>query len=295
MEKDKYKDLEGKKKYLDELVEEKLLTLVATEQKLDKTQEIAKQVKEYRDQLMLKELVKQEVDDKVKVEDADIQKYYDDHKADYVDPEKIVVTEVTLKDEAKAKELMAKIKEGADFTELAKELDAKGESFGPGMGSGGKTISFSRASYSSAKLFSDTAFNLKPGEISDIIVQPYGQDTFYMIARLDERTPSKQKELSEVKDDVQREVDIQKKRERIDQWLTVLKKEKNFKIYPDRIPKYVEKKKEETPGTTGATTESTTGQEGQKTDDKAKDAGKDTGTSTENKTEQQPAQGDTAK
>jgi parvulin-like peptidyl-prolyl isomerase len=274
--KDKYKDLEGRKKYLDELIEEKLLTLVGTEQKLDKTPEITKQVKEYRDQLMLKELVKQEVDDKVKVEDADIQKYYDEHKADYVDPEKIVVTEVTLKDEAKAKEIMDKIKGGADFTELAKELDAKGESFGPGQGNGGKTISFSRASYSSAKLFADTSFNLKPGEISDIIVQPFGQDTFYMISRLDERTPEKQKELSEVKDDVQREVDIQKKRERIDQWLTVLKNEKNFKLFLDRIPKYVEKKKEEPQATTeGAKTE-----EGQKTDDKA---------------EQKPAQGDTAK
>jgi cell pole-organizing protein PopZ len=289
--KDKYKDLEGRKKYLDELVEEKLLTLTATEQKLDKTPEIAKQVKEYRDQLMLKELVKQEVDDKVKVEDADIQKYYDEHKADYVDPEKIVVTEISMKDESKAKEVMEKIKGGADFTELAKDLDAKGESFGPGKGSGGKTISFSRASYSSAKLFADTTFNLKLGEISDIIVQPYGQDTFYMIARLDERTPSKQKELSEVKDDVQREVDTQKKRERIDQWLTVLKKEKNFKLFLDRIPKYVEKKKEETPGTT----EGAKGQEGQKTDDKStgKDASKDTGN--ENKAEQQPAQGDTAK
>jgi parvulin-like peptidyl-prolyl isomerase len=262
--KDKYKDLDGRKKYLDELVEEKLLTLVGTEQKLDKAPEIAKQIKEYRDQLMLKELVKQEVDDKVKVEDADIQKYYDEHKADYVEPEKIVVTEVTLKDEAKAKDIMSKIKDGADFTALAKELDAKGESFGPGQGSGGKTISFSRASYSSAKAFVEATFNLKLGEISDIIPQPMGQDTFYMIARLDERTPSKQKELSEVKDDVQREVDTQKKRERIDQWLTVLKKEKDFKLFLDRIPKYVEKKKEEPQ----ATTEGAKGQEGQKADDK---------------------------
>jgi len=287
--KDKYKDLEGRKKYLDELVEEKLLTLVATEQKLDKTPEISKQVKEYRDQLMLKELVKQEVDDKVKVEDADIQKYYDEHKADYLDPEKITATETTLKDEAKAKELMDKIKGGADFTELAKEMDAKGESFGPGQGNEGKTRPFSKDSYSSAKVFADTAFNLKTGEISDIIVQPMGQDTFYMIVRLDERTPSRQKELSEVKDDVQREVDTQKKRERIDQWLTTLKKEKNFQLFLDRIPKYVEKKKEEPQGTTGTTT----GQEGQKADDKAKDASKDTGA--ENKAEQQPAQGDTTK
>jgi peptidyl-prolyl cis-trans isomerase C len=290
---DKYKNQEGKKKYLDELVEEKLLTMVSAERKLDKDPTIAKQAKEYRDQLMLKELVKVEVDDKVKVEDADLQKYYDEHKADYVDPEKIVVTEITLKDEAKAQELIDQIKGGTDFTELAKDMDAKKESFGPGMGNGGKTNPFSRESFSSVKEFVDKAFSLNPGEMSDIIVQPMGKETYYMIVRADEHTPSRQKEMSEVKDDVKREVEIQKKRERIDQWLTVLKKEKNFKLFTDRITIPVEKKKEEAKGTL----EGTTGQEVQKADDTStqKDTSKDTGTSTENKTEQQPIQGDTAK
>ena len=290
---DRYKNQAGKKKHLDELVEEKLLTMVSAERKLDKDPTIAKQAKEYRDQLMLKELVKVEVDDKVKVEDADLQKYYDEHKADYVDPEKIVVTEITLKDEAKAKEVMDQIKGGADFTELAKDMDAKKESFGPGQGNEGKTRPFSRESFSSAKAFVDKAFSLNPGEISDIIAQPMGQETFYMIVRADEHTPSRQKEMSEVKDDVKREVEIQKKRERIDQWLTVLKKEKNFKLFTDRITIPVEKKKEEAKGTS----EGTTGQEVQKADDTStqKDTSKDTGTSTENKTEQQPIQGDTAK
>lgn len=294
---DRYKNQEGKKKYLDELVEEKLLTMVSAERKLDKDPTIAKQAKEYRDQLMLKELVKVEVDDKVKVEDADLQKYYDEHKADYVDPEKIVVTEITLKEEAKAQELMDQIKGGADFTELAKDMDAKKESFGPGQGNEGKTRPFSRESFSSAKAFVDKAFSLNPGEISDIIAQPMGQETFYMIVRADEHTSSRQKEMSEVKDDVKREVEIQKKRERIDQWLTVLKKEKNFKLFTDRITIPVEKKKEEAKGTSEGTSQGTTGQETQKADDTStqKDTSKDTGTSTENKTEQQPIQGDTAK
>ncbi len=239
----RYEGQDGRKKYLDELIEEKLLLLEATERKLDKTPELAKQIKEYRDQLMLKELVKQEVDDKIKVEDADIEKYYNEHKEEYIDPEKVTVTEITLKDEEKAKAVLEKIKAGADFTELAKEMDSKGESYGPGQGNEGRTRPFSRDSYSSAREFVEKAFSLEIGEISDIIVQPIGQETYYMIVRVDEHTQPRQKELSEVKDDISWTVERNKKRERIDQWLEQIKKERNFKIYPDRIPKPKEEAK----------------------------------------------------
>ena len=240
---DRYKDKAGKTKYLEELAEERLLSLAAIESNLHKEPETVKQVNEYRDQLVLKELVKVEVDDKLKVTDADLEKYYADNMKEYIEPEKVAVTEITLKDEAKANELMEKMKGGEDFTALAKEMDAKGESFGPGSGNEGKTRPFSRDSYSSAKEFVDKAFSLQPGEMSDIIVQPMGKDTFYMIIRKDEHNPSKQKELSEVKDDVQRSVEREKKKERLNQWLENIKKERNFQLYLDRIPK-VEVKEE---------------------------------------------------
>ncbi len=194
---------------------------------------------------MLKELVKREVDDKIKITDADLEKYYSEHKEDYIEPEKVVVTEITLKDENKAKEVLEKIKNGTDFTELAKEMDSKGESFGPGAGNGGKTRPFSKDSYSSAREFVETAFRLKPGEMSDIIVQPLGQDTYYMIIRVDEHNPSRQKELSEVKDQVQSNVEREKKKERLNQWLEEIKKERKFQLFAERIPKVSEKAEED--------------------------------------------------
>ncbi|HGJ66475.1 TPA: hypothetical protein ENS27_14020 [bacterium] len=249
---DRYKDQEGKKKYLNELIEERLLTLAGYDRKLNEDPEITRQAKEYKDQLMLKELVKREVDDKIKIEQSDLEKYYNEHKEEYVEPEKIVVTEITLKDEERAKELYEEIKNGKDFTELAKEIDAKGESFGPGMGREGKTNPFSRQSYSSAKEFTEIAFNLKVGEISEVFTQPMGPNTFYMIIRKDEEIPSYQKELSEVEDDVRRETEREKKRARIEEWLAEMKKNMKFQLFADRIPEPVikeepkEESKEET-------------------------------------------------
>jgi len=231
---DKYKDQAGREEYLTLMAESRMLLQVAKANKLEKDPEIVKQTNEYRDQLMLKELVKREVDDKIKVSDQDLEKYYAEHKADYVEPEKVTVTEITTKEEAKANEVMEKIKGGADFTALAKEMDAKGESFGPGQGNEGKTRPFTRDSYSTAKKFVETAFSLEVGKISDIIVQPLGKDTYYMVIRADEHKQPRQQELSEVKDDVKRSVEEAAKKARMDEWLKTLKSERLlFAIKPE--------------------------------------------------------------
>lgn len=236
----KYKDQAGREEYLTLMAESRMLLNVAVDKGLDKDTEIVKQTREYKDQLMVKELVKREVDDKLAVTDMDLKQYYEEHKDDYVEPEKVAVTEITVKDEEKANEIMEKIKGGADFAEMAKEMDAKGESFGPGQGNEGKTKPFSRDSFSSAREFVEIAFSLEVDGISDTIAQPLGDETYYMIVRLDEQIPSRQQEFSEVESKIRRTVEKQKKKERMDRWLEMLKVENKFQLYPERISEVAE-------------------------------------------------------
>lgn len=240
----KYKDQAGREEYLTLMAESRMLLQLANEKGLSKDPEIVKQTREYRDQLVVKELVKREVDDKVNVTDDLVSKYYEDHKDEYVDPEKVSVTEITLEDEGKAKEIMEKIKGGADFTEVAKEMADKAESVGPGQRSEGK-VTFSQDSYSSAREFVETAFGLEAGDVSNIIVQPIGEKTYYMIVRLDERIPSRQKELSEVESKIRRTVEKDEKKKIMDKWLGTIKAEKGFQLYPDRLPEIVEEEVKE--------------------------------------------------
>lgn len=242
---DKYKDQAGREEYLTLMAESRMLLQVANERGLDKDSEIVKQTKEYKDQLMVKELVKREVDDKVVVGDPDIHMYYEAHKADYVEPEKVTVTEITLEDESKAKETLEKIKGGADFTALAKEMSDKAESVGPGQRNEGK-VTFTKDSFSQAKLFVDTTFSLQLGQITDdIIVQPIGDKTYYMIFRLDEHKPERQQELSEVESSVRSSAEREKKKEMMDKWLVDLKTQKKFQLFPERLPKVAEVKEGE--------------------------------------------------
>ena len=254
---DKYKDQSGREEYLTLMAESRMILQIAKERKLDKNPEIIKEVNDFQDQLIRDAIVKREVDDKVKITDADLEKYYAENKEKYIEPEKVAVTEITLKEESKAKELMEKIKSGEDFTALAKEMDSKGESFGPGSGNEGKTRPFSRDSYSSAKEFVEKAFSLQPGEMSDIIVQPMGKDTFYMIIRLDEHNPPRQKEFSEVKDDIQNTLEKEKKDERKKQWIEGIKKDKKYQLFADKIKEPVKategsEQKEEKPSEEGS-------------------------------------------
>jgi len=235
-EKRKYEGKEGLEEYLLLMAESRMLLETAVDEGLDKDKEIVQQIADYKDQLIVKELVKREVDDKVNVTEAHLGMYYEEHKEEYVEPDKIIVTEVTLKDEEKAKEIIEKLKGGADFTELAKEMDEKSESFGPGQGNEGKTRPFSQESFRSAQEFVDVAFVLEVNQISDIIVQPMGEETFYMIVRLDERVPSRQKELSEVEKKIERIVKKEQKKELMDTWLGTVKAKKEFQLYSERIP-----------------------------------------------------------
>jgi peptidyl-prolyl cis-trans isomerase C len=278
----KYKDQAGREEYLTLMAESRMLLQVANEKGLNKDPEIVKQTREYRDQLVVKELVKKEVDDKVRVTDDLVSKYYADHKDEYVEPEKVSVTEVTLEDEDKAKEVMEKVKGGADFTALAKEMSDKAESVGPGQRSEGK-VTFSQDSYSSAREFVETAFGLQAGDISNIIVQPIGEKTYYMIVRLDERMPSRQKELSEVESKIRREVEKEEKKKIMDRWLETIKMEKDFQLYPDRLPVAVEEEKaepeevkpENAAGTEDKAESSDESVEEEKPDEKAKESPSD--------------------
>ncbi len=265
-EKRKYEGQEGLEEYLTLMAESRMLLEVASDKGLDRDKEIVKQVVEYKDQLIVKELVKREVDDQVNVTDTHLTQYYEEHKADYVDPEKVVVTEITLKEEEKAKEILEKAKGGADFTELAKEMDEKGESSGPGQGNGGKSRPFSQDSYRTAQEFVKAAFVLEVNQMSDIIVQQLGEDTYYMLIRLDERTPSKQKEFSEVKSRIERIVQKEQKKAQMDRWLETVKMDKNFQLYPERIPEPVEVE-EETEAAEGAEAGEKTEAETEKTEE----------------------------
>ena len=86
-----------------------------------------------RNQLLQQEVIRHEVGSKIILDHAQVQKYYDEHKSDYVRPELVTLREIFVSTEGKpesempalrkkADDLLQRVKNGEDFGELAKHF-----------------------------------------------------------------------------------------------------------------------------------------------------------------------------
>lgn len=239
---DDYKGKEGMEEYLTLMAESRMLLLLANDRKLNEDSEILQKADEYLHQLMVEKITEMEVDNKVKWTEEELKQYYQEHKEDYIDPEQVRVTCVTVDDEERAQELMSEIKEGKDIAEVAKELSEQRKNIGPGGGNNGDTGFFSRNSYSVAKDFVERAFAMKVGEMTDEVLEqdvegPDGATTYYMIFRKEEHKQERQKEFTEedVRKDVEQEVEKAKKDKLMSEWVDSLKKKAKLQLYLEKV------------------------------------------------------------
>ncbi len=126
---------------------------------------------------------------KVNVTDAQLKQYYTDHLSDYRVPNRVKVAHILFKTTGKdpaqikgiektAEEVLAKIKAGANFGEMAKKYsDDSSAANGGDIGwiVRGQTV----------KEFENTAFSMKPGQISGLVHTSYG---IHIIKVLDKQT-----------------------------------------------------------------------------------------------------------
>jgi parvulin-like peptidyl-prolyl isomerase len=88
---------------------------------LDKEGLTVEQLREQLRARLLSDKIYSAVIKKVKVTDAEIKAYYDNHKAQYAQPESREVRHILVKKRALADELYAKLRNGADFAKLARK------------------------------------------------------------------------------------------------------------------------------------------------------------------------------
>lgn len=149
----------------------------------------------------------------IKATDEQIEKYYEDNKKSFVQPEKVTAKHILFfttdqatgenypkekveEIEKKAKEVLKSIRDGADFDELMKKY---GED--PGAKQMPEGYTFSKGEM--VKEFEESAFAMKVGEVSDLVKTEYG----YHIIKVVDKVPEKQIQLNEVKESIKPELD----------------------------------------------------------------------------------------
>lgn len=117
----RYASPERRRELLDELVKFELLAKEAARRGLDQSDEVQRTKK----QLMVQQMMKAEFEDKVQLSDItddEIKAYYDAHPDEYNKPAQVRVSEIVVKDEAKAKRLLKQVLDKRDDDALFREL-----------------------------------------------------------------------------------------------------------------------------------------------------------------------------
>ena len=224
------------------MAESRLILCLAKDKKLNEDPVVLKKVQDYYHELLVDRITEIEVEEKIKLTEEDYQAYYEENKGDYLVPEKVRLTCITLQNEERANEVFQRIKDGEDIAELAKELAANGELIGPGSNNEipGDTDFFDDTMYSRrAKPFSDAAFELEVGQMNDEILHvELDGEHYYLIFRKEEVQPERQQTLEEnsVRRNVERHVENQRREELMTDWLIRLHEQAKVQTFADRIP-----------------------------------------------------------
>jgi peptidyl-prolyl cis-trans isomerase SurA len=195
-----------------------------------------------RNQIITQRVIGQEVGSKLAMNKGDEQKFYDAHKAELEHPEQVRLSEILIvpkpatkpaglngKPEppteaeneaalaaakAKAEDIVAQIRKGGDFADLAKKL-----SDGPSAKDGGDLSYFKRGTL--AKELDDKIFALKTGDITDAIRTKQG----YFIAKVTEHQMAGIPTMKEVEPRIQDALYMERLQPALRAYLTTLREQ----------------------------------------------------------------------
>ena len=112
---------EDKMQLLKNLIRSNLILQQDFTQQLRKSEDIAKQVKKYEDQLVLDKYIEIHVLDSLTVGDEEAKQFYLNNLQQFGAPPKVRASHILLRSETEAKQVLKKLQAGESFSDLAKQ------------------------------------------------------------------------------------------------------------------------------------------------------------------------------
>jgi len=218
---------------LDQMLFEELLYRKAREEKLADAPEVKALLQDAERGLLAQRALQKEISEQVKITPGDLQTWYDAHKKDYVEPEQAKISHILVKDESTAKEIIAKLKDGGNFEELAKErsLDeetkTKGGAIDTWVQKGGYVPSIGSSD--------EVARTILGADAGKVIEEPVASDNGFHVVKVTEKKPERQKTLDEARDDIYQALRSQKETEVREALMNQLKEQYKVVVHTSRL------------------------------------------------------------
>lgn len=208
---------EGRKQYLQLVLREKTVLAMAQKDGLDHDasykkaveqykERQARQLTDYKDSLLVESYLQKLRAKALAVTDADVQAYYDQHRAFYDHPQEILASHILLNSKADAEQALARLKAGESFEAVARDMSRDPAS----AAQGGRLAPFRHGTL--VPEFEEAAFALKRGEISGIVQTQFG---FHIIKKIGQKDLPP-RSYADVKEDIRRQLE----RGKFEAWVT---------------------------------------------------------------------------
>jgi peptidyl-prolyl cis-trans isomerase C len=214
---------DGKDKFLDELIKKELIYQHAKKMRLDNNEEYLEKVREFEKLTLVALSLKKEVDDKVKVDEAEVRAFFDENKEKFTVGTQVKASHILVRTEEEAKQAHERILKGEKFEAVAKDVSIdkgsaeKGGDLGY-FGRGRMVPEFERA-----------ALSLKPGEVSPPLKTRFG----YHIIKQTDIKMGDPASYEQSKEAIQRELVNQKRKKHFDELIDKLKAESQISTNKD--------------------------------------------------------------
>ncbi|MFC1516955.1 peptidylprolyl isomerase [Candidatus Margulisiibacteriota bacterium] len=221
-----YSSEQGKSKFLDQLIQERLLYLDARAKRMDSETEVKEAVDRARKNIIVAYYVNKVLKNVV-ITDKELKDFYNANKNKYLAPARVRASHILVDTKQKADEILAKLTAGADFETLAKE-----ESQAPSAKESADVGWFEKGQM--VKPFESAAFALQVGETSLPVKTQYG----YHIIRVTDKAAQQQKSFEQVKATIREELLREAQNKKLDRMVSKLKDKINVNIDQAALGKF---------------------------------------------------------
>jgi peptidyl-prolyl cis-trans isomerase SurA len=182
--------------------------------------------------LLTQRVISQEVGSHITVGKEEIAKYYEDHKQEYMRPEQVALREIVVSTDGKkdselpdlkkkAETALKRVKDGEEFTEIAKRF-----SDGSTAKQGGFLGVYKRGELS--KELEDTVFKMKKNDLTDVLDTKQGYLILQVLEHYDEGLQS----LSKVEGEITDKIYSERMEPKLHEYLKTLREQSYVVIKP---------------------------------------------------------------
>lgn len=213
---------DGKKEMLETMIIRELILQEASKDGIENTPAVKEKLDELKKRLVVEAYLKKKVEEQAKVSDEDLKKFYDQNKDKFKTGDQVKASHILLKAEKEAKDVLAQVKAGGNFEELAKKFSTDGAA-----SKGGDLGWFSKGSM--IPEFEKVAFTMKEGQISDVVKTKFG----FHIIKLTGKRAAGERTFEDVKEQIKTSMLPGKQQEVFQKLKEDLKKSGKYTIKED--------------------------------------------------------------